>query len=181
MFTLALHYFQLDRLLKSLPIGRNNHQTHDVYGQKGVSLKIRKKRPLFSIGYRQRNCEGPAAKATMCMSDKNLGARQHSPAISYVIENRARSSLAVKSRSFRTHDVIEVKGLILRWRLFDSCRVSSERSLYVASGLAFRFINTITYRRPPNEARQGRHFVGQSDNGAGMRHAFLLLKSRRHF
>jgi hypothetical protein len=176
-FHLTLSYFQLDRLWKSRPIGWNNDRAHDVYGQKRVRLKARKTHLLFSIGYRQQNGEGPGAKATMCMSDKNLGSRQHSPAVFYLIENKARRSLAVKSRGFRTYDVFEVKGLIVRSRLFDSWGVSSRRSLYIASRLAFRFINTITYRRPCNEARLGRRIVAQRDNSAGMRDAFLLLRA----
>jgi hypothetical protein len=108
---LALYYFQLDSLWESRSIESNNHRTDDVYGQKGVSVKIRKTGPLFSMGYRQQNGESPGAKATMCMSDKSLGSRQHSPAILYLSENKARRSLAVKITASEPTMCMKQKGL----------------------------------------------------------------------
>src|SRR6516225_1874740 len=54
----------------------------------------------------------------------------------YVIENRPRSSLALRRRGCRTDDVYEAKWVTLRRRPFDSPSDSSIASLNIASLLA---------------------------------------------
>jgi len=105
----AIFYFQYDSLWKSWKTPSNTRRSHDLYDRNGVSLKMEKGGPLFSIGYRQGNDARGAVKPTMCMVDKELGPNRRSSAISYVIENKARSALALKRNGFRTHDVYEAE------------------------------------------------------------------------
>jgi hypothetical protein len=131
-------YFQYHSLLKSPGIASKSDLTHDVYGQKGVSPKTGKAAVLSSIGYRQETDGFFAtfcAKPTMCLLDKGLSANRYSPAISYVIENKPRSHLALKSNLSRTHDVYEAKRLTLKRCLFDLSRAFRIASLCVASRL----------------------------------------------
>jgi len=51
----AVFYFQYDSLWKNLKVTSNVGRTHDVYDQKGVSLKRGKCCRLFSTGYGQEN------------------------------------------------------------------------------------------------------------------------------
>ena len=52
---LAVFYFQQDTLCKSLQLALNSGPTHDVYEQKGFSLKVGKTSLLFSIRYSRGN------------------------------------------------------------------------------------------------------------------------------
>ena len=52
---LAAFYFQQDSLWKIFKIASTTGRTHDVYDQKGFSLKMRTAWPIFSIGYRRHN------------------------------------------------------------------------------------------------------------------------------
>jgi hypothetical protein len=118
-----IYFFQYHSLWKSLKIVPNTEQTHDVYDQKGVRLKTGKGQLLFSIGYLQENDANWASfgvKPTMCMMDKDLAAHwKFSPNL-YVIEKRARSSLALKKDGLRTHDVYEAQWFSPRRFLVDS-------------------------------------------------------------
>jgi hypothetical protein len=129
----AVFCFQYDRLWKSWKILSSTERSHDVYDGKGVSLKIKKAGPLFSIGYPQEIDASSAAKPTICMADKDLEANRHPWANSYVIENRARSALALKGNGFRTHDVDEAKRLSPRCVFLDLSRAPLLCSLHVAS------------------------------------------------
>jgi hypothetical protein len=137
----AISYFQYDSLWKSQKIASNTERSHDVHDRKGVSLNRGKDGHLFSIRYRQEN-DGSwntfGAKPTMCMMEKHLRTNQQLPSISYVIEKRTRSSLAVKTNRCQTHDVYEAERLILKRRLSGFSRSSNTASLYVASELAFQ-------------------------------------------
>jgi hypothetical protein len=132
----AVSCFQYDSLWKNLKIGLKAARTHDVYDQKWVSAKYRKSGLLFSIGYLQENsgnCTALGAKPTMCMVGKDLRSNRGSLAISYVIENRTRSSLAPKRNALRTHDVYEEKWFNPKWRFLNPPSLSPCCSLYVAS------------------------------------------------
>ena len=69
---------------------------------------MEKRLPLFSIGYRRED-EGDFGRfcpePTILMTGKNLMANRRFPPNSYVTENTARSSLALKSYASRTHDL----------------------------------------------------------------------------
>jgi len=85
-----------------------------VYDRKGVRRRVVGVGLLFSLGYEKENDENRAAfgvKPTMCMAAKDLGKNRQHSAISYVIENRERSSLALKMHDLRTHDVHGGQGL----------------------------------------------------------------------
>ena len=106
--------FQYDSLWKSLKIVSIPDRTHDVYDRKGVSLKRGKAALLFSIGYTQQNegnCARCSVEPTMCMMGKSLEAERLRSVISYVIENKSRSSLAPKMNGVRTHDVHGGQGV----------------------------------------------------------------------
>jgi hypothetical protein len=116
----------------------NSNQSHDVVDRKGVSLKRRKQDHLFSIEYGRRNDESCAAfyvEATISMVEKSLMANLQLAAILYVIENKARSKLACKSDSFRSHDVYGRKGVTGKARLRAISYVVENKS---RSGLALR-------------------------------------------
>jgi hypothetical protein len=46
--------------------------THDVYQEKGVTVKIRKTFPLFSIGYLEQNLENYPPEPTISYDNKRL-------------------------------------------------------------------------------------------------------------
>jgi len=56
-------------------------------------------------------CARCGVEPTMCMMGKGLEAKRLSSMISYVIENKARSSLAPKMNGLRTHDVHGGQGV----------------------------------------------------------------------
>ena len=67
---------------------------------------------MFSIGYGQKNDGSYAAfrtEPTISMVRKDLGVNRQFFAISYVIGNKGRSSLASGNNGFRTHDVHDRK------------------------------------------------------------------------
>ena len=115
--------FQYDSLWKSLKIVSIPDRTHDVYDRKWLRLKRGNAALLFSIEYRQQNegnCARCGVEPTMCMMGKRLEAKRLRSVISYVIENRARSSLAPKMNGLRTQDVhggqgVRAKGIYRRF------------------------------------------------------------------
>jgi hypothetical protein len=122
---LAVFYFHQDALWKSLQLALNSGPTHDVYDQEGFSLKIRKTALLFSTTYSRENGGVFAAfgiEPTISMTCKDLIPNRRFPGISYLAENRSRSSLALKRLGCRTHDFYETKWLTLRRRLSASYR-----------------------------------------------------------
>ena len=110
----AVFYFQYDSLWKNLKVTSNVGRTHDVYDQKGVSLKREKCCRLFSTGYGQENealCAAFCTEPTISMMGKYLRANRQFFAIWYVIENKGRSSLASENNGFRTDDVHDREGV----------------------------------------------------------------------
>src|SRR6516165_2660000 len=114
---LAVFYFHQDILWKSLQMALSSGPTHDVYDQKGFSLKIGKTALFFSMRYSREDGGVFAAfcvEPTISMTCKDLIPNRHFPRISYLAENRSRSALALKRLGCRTHDVYETKRLTLR-------------------------------------------------------------------
>jgi hypothetical protein len=108
----ATFYFQYDSLWKNNKIISYEEQAHDVCDQKRVRLKRAKSCPLFSIGYpeRKRPNVGRACLETHDVhGGQRLTTNWYFLAISYLIENNQRSSLASKMNNLRTHDVYEAK------------------------------------------------------------------------
>jgi hypothetical protein len=129
----SIIYFQYDSLWKINKISSNWAGTHDLYDQKGVRLKGGKHGPFFSTGYgRHPNANG-ALEPTMCMVAKHLAENRRLPTVTYVIENRTRSSLAARNQGFGTHDVYEAEGFSSRLCFGDSPPPSLYHSLDVAS------------------------------------------------
>jgi len=90
----------------------NSRPTHDVYDQKGFSLRMGKTALLFSMRYSRKNGGVFAAfcvQPTISMTCKDLIPKLHFPRISYLAENMSRSALALKRLGCRTHDVYETK------------------------------------------------------------------------
>jgi hypothetical protein len=93
----VLFYFQYDRLWKSVQIAATVARSHDVHDEKGVSPKLTKHAPLFSITYGQQSEATLArlsAEPTISMTEKDFLANGHFVANLYAIENRTRSYLA---------------------------------------------------------------------------------------
>jgi len=114
VFRKAVFYFQYDSLWNNLKVALKVGRTHDVYDQKGVSLKSEKACSLFSIGYGQENDGSYAAfraEPTISMVRKDLSVNRQFFAILYVIENKGRSSLASENNGFQTHDAHDRKGV----------------------------------------------------------------------
>ena len=110
----AIYYFQHDSLWKSMAIASTSDRTHDVYGQKGVSLKAGKSAHCFQQDTGEKMKDGVlnfGVEPTISMTEKELGANRHFPAIPYVIENRIRSYLARRGNGFRTQDLFQTKRL----------------------------------------------------------------------
>jgi hypothetical protein len=112
---LALYCFQQDGLLKSTEIASSNPRSHDVVHHKRVRQEARKSGLLFSIGYPGENAGNSGAfnlEPTISLRGNGLEARRHFSATSYLIENRPRSSLALKNEAFKPTMCMKQKGYL---------------------------------------------------------------------
>jgi hypothetical protein len=110
----ATYYFQHDSLWKTMAFASTSDRTHDVYGQKGVSLKAGKPAHCFQHDTGEKMKDGVldlGVEPTISMTEKELGVNRHFPAIPYVIENRTRSDLAWSRNGSRTQDLFQTKRL----------------------------------------------------------------------